>query len=31
MNLVEAYGVASNVLQLQSKTKKGKKIVVDEK
>jgi hypothetical protein len=31
MNLVEAYGVASNVLQLQSKTKKGKKIVVNEK
>jgi hypothetical protein len=30
-NLVEAYGVANDALQLQQKTKKGKKIVIDEK
>jgi len=29
-NLVEAFGVVSNVLQLQLKTKKEKKNVVDE-
>jgi len=30
MNLVETYGVANDVLELQSKTKKGKKIIADE-
>jgi hypothetical protein len=29
-NLVEAYGVANDVLQLQQKTKKGKTFVTDE-
>jgi hypothetical protein len=27
MNIVEAYGVATDVLQLQQKTKKGKNFV----